>query len=255
MRTPSATKPIRATKPKKRKSRLTKPPVKQEVLHTPDVPMGARVRPLETHRVTPDAFAFIVTYILAGYSNSEISQMLREYGFVLEGEPDLSYRTFQRIRASQDCQMSVEMLTMEARQVGHNILSEFTLSWARLGKAAFGRMLDGVDYGYSYPRVSLHEDVVAAAKATDFLFSTFADGLPARLRRELEGEAEEPEQDVTTMNADQLAQYLEGVMAATYTRAVKMIEQKRQEANARPTLPEVKEVVILEKEIGENNAD
>lgn len=221
----------------------------------PDVPMGARVRPLETHRVTPEAYAFIVTYILAGYGNDEINQMLREHGFVLEGEPDLSHRTFQRIRASQDCQMSVEMLTTEARQVGHNILSEFTLSWARLGKAAFSRMLDGVDYGYSYPRVSLNEDITAAAKATDFLFSTFADGLPARLRRELEGEAEGPEQDVTAMNTDQLAQYLEGVMAATYTRAVKMIEQKRQEANARPALPEVREVVVLNRETGETDAD
>ena len=226
----------------------------------PHVPMGARVRPLETHRVTAEAYAFIVTYILAGYGNGEINQKLREHGFVQDGELDLSHRTFQRIRASEDCLLNAEMLTTEARQVGHSILSEFTLSWARLGKAAFGRMLDGKDYGYSYPRVSLHEDIMAAAKATDFLFGLFADGLPARLRKEVEGEAEEPEQDVTTMNADQLAQYFEGVMATTYTRAAKLIEQKRQEANARPeinaqpALPEVTEVVILE-ETGETNAN
>lgn len=195
--------------------------------------MGARVRPLETHRVTPEAYAFIVSYVLAGYSNGEISLLLRERSFIREGEQDLSHRTFQRIRASEDCHMSVEMLTHEARQVGHNILSDFAVNWARLGRAAFGRMLDGVDYGYSYPRVSLHEDVMAAAKATDFLVTTFAEGLPARLRRELEGETDAPLQDVTTMSADQLAEYLEGVMAASYTRAVKMIEQKRLEANAR----------------------
>lgn len=224
-------------------------------MHEPNMPVGTRIRPLETHRVTPEAYAFIVTYILAGYSNGEISLLLRERGFILEGEQDLSHRTFRRIRVSDDCLLSVEMLTHEARQVGHNILSEFTLNWARLGKAAFSRMLDGVDYGYSYPKVSLHEDMMAAAKATDFLFATFADGLPARLRQELEVEAEEPAQDVKTKNADQLAQYLEGVMSVSFTRSVEMIEQKRQAANARLITTDVSGTGTLEGKTGETDVD
>lgn len=210
----------------------------QDILHLPNLPLGARVRPLETHRVTPEAYAFIVSSVVAGYSNGEISQLLREHGFIRDGEPDLSHRTFQRIRASEDCLLNAEMLTTEARQIGHNILSEFAINWTKLGKAAFARMLDGVDYGYSYPRVSLHEDIMAAAKASDFLFGLFAEGLPARLRREVEEEAEAPVQDLATMNADQVAEYLEGVMTASYTRAVKMIEQKRQEANQQQGNPQ-----------------
>lgn len=236
-----------ATKPSKRNTKPIEPSAPQDVLHAPDIPVGARVRPLETHRVTPEAYAVIVAYVIAGHSNGEINQLLRDRGFVRDGEPDLSHRTFQRIRASEDCRLSVDLLTTEARQVGHNVLSEFTLNWARPGKAAFGRMLDGVNYGYSYSRVSLHEDMMVAAKATDFLSETFAEGLPARLRKELEGEAETPPQDVAAMNADQLAEYLEGVMEATYTRAVKtieqkrLIEQKRQAADRRPVLPEESE--------------
>lgn len=241
MRTPNATKTESATKTTTQKTKKNEPPI-QGVLHTPNVPVGARVRPQETHRVTPEAYSFIVAYVLEGYGNGEINRLLRDRGFILDGEADLSHRTFQRIRASDDCRMNVDMLTSEARQVGHNVLSEFTLNWARLGRAAFGRMLDGVNYGYEYKRVSLHEDMMVAAKATEFLSDTFAEGLPTRLRQELESEVEAPAQDVTTMSPDQMGEYLEGVMATAYTRAVKMIEQKRQielkylEENARLVL-------------------
>ena len=205
----------------------------EDLLHPGDAPVDRKVRPADTHRLTPESRAYIVTYVIAGYSDREINALLRKSGMIWPGEPDLSRSTLWRIRQSDDCLLDPELLTPEARQVGHNILSEIVVDMTELCRKSLGRLLRRENFGFAYDRINMSDNLTAVRLATDFLFNTFALGLPERLQKELEQDGATPQgESLSSMTPEQLCRYFEGIMAASYQAAVKRIEDERRRAGA-----------------------
>ena len=195
------------------------------VLHTPEPKEDERIRDRDTHRLTPVSKAFVCQCILAGCSNTQVNLLLRRKGFILEAEADLSDETLRRVRGRKECALDPEQLSLEARQVGHNSVSTFTLYWAELGTEAFERLRVLLAGGAAGEGMSASEALRVAVNATRFILGVYAAGLPARIRAEVEAALAGAEGGkavtgvpVPLPPAEQMAEYVEVILASAYER-------------------------------------
>lgn len=144
----------------------------------------------------------------------------------MPGEPDLSHDALDALRASDDCLLDVDLLTTEARQVGHHKISQFILRWAEIGDGAADKLLDDGDFGGQFPKdVTAGECNSLLMNATKVLFGVFAFGLAERLKGELNGM---DDTQATTgqqrPGSENFAAYVEKMAAAAIRRAVRELE-------------------------------
>ncbi len=145
-----------------------------------------RVINRRTHRITPGSRVFIIQLINTGYTNRQINAILRQRMYILPEEPDLSVDCLGEIRALDDCQLDVDMLSREATQVSCHHIGKFLIQWAELGDAACSRLLGGGRFGDSFEHLSVGECLMVAKTATGFLMDTFGVGLGERIKAEFD---------------------------------------------------------------------
>ena len=158
-----------------------------EVLHPgpPSEPKD-RIRNRRTYRVTPVARVFIIQLINTGYSNRQINAILRQRMYILQDEPDLSVDCLGEIRALDECQLDVDMLSREANQVAYRHIGKFVIYWAELGDAACRRLLGRGSFGDDFEHLSVGECLMVAKTATGLLMDTFGLGLGERIKAEFD---------------------------------------------------------------------
>ena len=205
---------------------------KPSVLSEPNARKGDRLKNRQTHRVTPVAKVFIIQCILSGYNNQQINKLLRTKQFIMAGEPDLSHDTLAKIRQLDDCLLDVDLLTREARQVGHNHVGKFIMGWAELGDEAFDRLMGEGDFGDSFERLTVGECASVLSYATKVIMDTFAVGLGEKLRAELEEPAVTPEAGADKPDKiKNLAEYLQAMASTSLERALRIIDAEQAAMN------------------------
>jgi len=112
----------------------------------PDAGEWQIVKEQQGRRLTPEAKAFIIKMILQGHPNRTINERLRYHKYLSPSSPDLSHDTFTRLRRLKEAQMSVDLLTEEARAVVHGSLSELIVNYRHLYSLCMAR-LSGEPYG------------------------------------------------------------------------------------------------------------
>ena len=180
-------------------------------------------------RLTPLARAFVVECVTAGRTNSQINPLLRDAGFLRDGEPDLSPGTLSDLRGRPECQLAVDLLTDEARQVGHNHVSEIIVCWSKIFDAAYGRLMGHGEFADGFGRVSLAETVSTLTAATKVLFGTFAPGLAARLSADAEAAMREMQGADAPSEAPGIADFearLQKTAAFALERALRRLDQE-----------------------------
>lgn len=145
-----------------------------------------RVINRRTHRITPVSRVFIIQLINTGYTNRQINAILRQRMYILPDEPDLSVDCLGEIRALDDCQLDVDILSREAVQVAYAHIGKFLIQWAELGDAACSRLLGRGSFGNDFEHLSVSECLIVAKTATGFLMDTFGLGLGERIKAELD---------------------------------------------------------------------
>lgn len=202
---------------------------KPPVLHDLPPKPKERVKNRQTHRVTPRAKAFIIQCVLSGYTNGQINKLLRTKQFIMDAEPDLSHDTLCKIRKSEDCLLDPELLTREARQVGHAHLSKLVVGWVEISDQVFERLLYGGTFGANFEHLSVAECTTLLVRATRFFLDVFGVGLGEWLRADREGENEKVEDPTQVydpscpgaMLGDNLGEYVRTMASATLDRALR----------------------------------
>lgn len=161
-------------------------------LHAGDAGEGEAIRKRRTHRLTLRAKAFIIRLINSGYNDAAINQILRQKKFIMPGEEDLSYSSLYRLRNLDECALDTDLLTLEARQVGHHMVSKAVVFWANVLEAAYEKLM-GLPFsdpnyekmGNGLKSMSAGECCALMTNATKFLADTFAKDLGDKLKGEL----------------------------------------------------------------------
>ena len=194
------------------------------MLKTPTAAEQDRILERDSRRITEVARAFIIECIICGCSDAQINTLLRHKGYILPGQSDLSRRTLIRVRGLKEAALDPEMLTQEARQVGHNIVSSWIVRWAELGDTAFDALEAMYKSEEPIEMCSPSDCLNLAVNATKVLVGIFGAGLPERLRAELEsnmsasitpGEGAE----VRLPPKDKILGYIEAVVVGAYEKA------------------------------------
>lgn len=193
---PRKTSPLRGKGPIDPEDR--KPP---DVLSAPDAKAHEKIKKQGTWKVTALARAFIIQCVLTGYTNAQINALLRDKKFLATSQSDLPDETLHKIRDTQDCAIDLARLTLEARQVGHNRISQTIIQWAEVQDAAFDMLLRNKELtpkkgtlGYGLKPPTMGElsslafnasKIILEILASKIILEILASGLAEQLEEEL----------------------------------------------------------------------
>ena len=207
------------------------------VLSVPPARAAERIRVGARSRITPVARVFIVQCVNSGYNNRQINVLLREKRFILVKDPDLSDDTIARVRSSKDCLLDLAMLTDEARQVGHNKLSALILYWGEVADGVFLRLMRGKkpvpgpgDIGYGMKPMTVGEASALLANATKVMMDVFGADVPGVLKAEREGPVGTGTEQNSSRSPEQMARYIDVIVAASLERVERRMEAEEEEA-------------------------
>lgn len=205
--------------------------------HEPPPEPEDRVINRRTHRITPVSRVFIIQLINTGYTNRQINAILRQRMYILEDEPDLSVDCLGEIRALDDCQLDVDMLSHEANQVTYAHIGKFLIQWAELGDAACRRLLGRGSFGDDFEHLSVGECLLVAKTATGFLMDTFGLGLGERIKAEFDNllalQAGGKVHHFTQKELDELLErHQEGTIRGVFAHFDKQIAERAKAAEA-----------------------
>ena len=207
------------------------------VLGTASAKPSERLREGNRKKITPVARVFIVQCVNSGYNNRQINVLLREKRFILVKDPDLSDDTLARVRSSKDCLLDTAMLTDEARQVGHNKLSALILYWGEVADGVFLRLARGRkavaapgDLGYGLKPMTVGEANALLANATKVMMDVFGADMPAIFKAEREGPVGTGTEQNSGRSPEQMARYIDIIVAASLERVERQMEAEEEEA-------------------------
>jgi hypothetical protein len=199
---------------------------------------GDRIRDKGSHRIPPGAKRFIIRAIMEGYSNGAIDDLLRRKKYMDAKQRPLDRTTLFRLRDSEECVMDISRLSLEARQIGHNSVSQAVVMWRDLQVAAYRKLLNNQDefprkgtLGYGFKQMTVSECANLAATATKFLMELFGSDLAEQIRAELasiKAGTAETVRDKPTI--DEVKEYMDNVLVNAYDRVMRRIASEGAEA-------------------------
>lgn len=204
------------------------------VLSAPEVLAreGIRTPVRGGHRLTDVSRLFVVECINSGYTDRQIDDLLRRKKFLGPKDPPLSRQTMNNIRNSDECALDISLLTLEARQAGHNRISRAVLYWAEIMEEAYACLMgEKSPMGRTLKPMTAAECNGLIMNATKVIMATFAADIAKRLRDELEAAATENTVSSDTRPAPEvMADYVDNIMADVLSRHLLELGRAKQQA-------------------------